>query len=359
MKSAASSSSLLFSSSLFLLLLLRGNHAQQTAPRYCFWPDGTIDQLSVPCRAAGGANGPHSMCCTGNNQSACLSNGLCLWLGDFTVDRNSCTDRSWQDPMCTRICSNVTLNAHSDTQPCPLDQMYICCGQTTNCCASRTEGWDLTVQGGRYGSVFAPEGDVVSSSSSSSSSSSTSSSSSSAATVTVTASSTASAAPSTSSSPSKQTLIAIGAGIGVPLGLLLLLTLALLFNQNRRSRNRKYASGPSDAQAPVEAPGGRDSDGYRRTLLSTSELGSTRVDSPSASPALGAGRGQGQAGEGAGYHHVPSRDVVAISELPTSHTKLDTPMAKLGRKVVRKSTNGGVQTIGGVPAVTAVADDQR
>ncbi|KAI9679643.1 MAG: hypothetical protein M1829_001605 [Trizodia sp. TS-e1964] len=69
--------------------------------RACYWPDGSVDTESIPCNPD---DTVHSMCCQGGGKAACLDNGLCLWLQDRSVDRNSCTDKGWKDGACMKIC---------------------------------------------------------------------------------------------------------------------------------------------------------------------------------------------------------------------------------------------------------------
>ena len=51
----------------------------------------------------------HSMCFE-PGKSTCLSNGLCLWLDDFSIDRGSCTDSNWNAPECLTICKCKALS---------------------------------------------------------------------------------------------------------------------------------------------------------------------------------------------------------------------------------------------------------
>ena len=88
------------------------------ASQTCYWPNGkakrkwasafanlcllvgAVAQGYVPCNP----DQTNSMCCANQGQSACLSNGLCLWLGDFSIDRGGCTDSAWASDTCIQTC---------------------------------------------------------------------------------------------------------------------------------------------------------------------------------------------------------------------------------------------------------------
>lgn len=75
-----------------------------TVDAQCYYPNGTIEPLHFPCN-----NSPkvESMCC--NTQSSDRPDkgnpdGLCVRPEGTDLWRGSCTDRTWQDPACLRIC---------------------------------------------------------------------------------------------------------------------------------------------------------------------------------------------------------------------------------------------------------------
>ena len=99
--------------------------------RACYWPDGKApnpllrhikqsyennnerltDNRNPPGELAVGyiacsPDDAHSMCCADNSNSACLSNGLCLWLSDYSIDRGACTDHKWEDDACSSTCKD-------------------------------------------------------------------------------------------------------------------------------------------------------------------------------------------------------------------------------------------------------------
>ena len=83
----------------------------------CFLPNGTIDQGNngveaenyTPCGSSGS-----SMCCrtivqalSGETPETCRPDGLCAD-NSGEIWRNGCTDKSWQDPGCIKLCSTGT-----------------------------------------------------------------------------------------------------------------------------------------------------------------------------------------------------------------------------------------------------------
>ncbi|KAF3308191.1 hypothetical protein TWF173_001659 [Orbilia oligospora] len=77
----------------------------------CYYPDGRL-RNSTDYQPCNNVVGQHSMCCAlanrGSGGDLCLPNGLC---SAFTADgsqtalwRESCTDPTWEDPACLKIC---------------------------------------------------------------------------------------------------------------------------------------------------------------------------------------------------------------------------------------------------------------
>ena len=97
-----------------ILLLSTISFAYQSTPT-CFLPNGTADQGNdgvelfnfEPCSNTTG----YSMCCRqsspGETGEICRPDGLCsddsgeIW-------RNGCTDQTWQDPACVKLCTSGT-----------------------------------------------------------------------------------------------------------------------------------------------------------------------------------------------------------------------------------------------------------
>ena len=85
---------------LMIMFAIRGANAA------CYYPDGTeqINGNPAPCD---GTNGTASMCCDLVNTtraSPCTADGLCIPYDNIELWRGPCTDRSWKDPACLRLC---------------------------------------------------------------------------------------------------------------------------------------------------------------------------------------------------------------------------------------------------------------
>lgn len=83
-------------------LLPKGNFMMSTSKK-CYWPNGVEIEDSPPCDLNSSG---HSACCLPN--AVCLSNGLC-WQQDLwnnRLARFGCTDPTWQDNACPRICND-------------------------------------------------------------------------------------------------------------------------------------------------------------------------------------------------------------------------------------------------------------
>lgn len=69
----------------------------------CWYPYGvTQSPHDFPC--ADPSTG-HAACC--NKDSYCLESGLCMFMA--TISRGSCTDQSWEDASCAKVCRNGTF----------------------------------------------------------------------------------------------------------------------------------------------------------------------------------------------------------------------------------------------------------
>src|ERR1700760_2952976 len=87
---------------LIALILLR--LASSRASAQCYNPDGTqASSQYQPC-----TSGRPSMCCALNRTSSvvnsCRSDNLCADADNNVLWRESCTDPTWQDPACIRLC---------------------------------------------------------------------------------------------------------------------------------------------------------------------------------------------------------------------------------------------------------------
>jgi hypothetical protein len=216
----------------------------------CYYPDGTAHVADYqPCHT-----GRVSMCCatnrTGPGANICRSDDLCIETGTTTnpgtnhVWREGCTDPSWTDPACLKLCvsglgklllmiscqlnsktSTIVQNAPSDTFQLNATSNDIaittcsdgslCCGlNNTACCNSKSGLFILNDQ------VYSTKpGSTATASSASASSSSTTST---------------SPSPSASSSHGRALGIGLGLGIGIP-ALVALACGMYFFTRRRRS----------------------------------------------------------------------------------------------------------------------------
>lgn len=70
----------------------------------CYFPDGSIASNDTPCNSAATKNSV-SACC--GHSDICLDNALCLPQHESpALVRGSCTDETWQSPMCAQYCSD-------------------------------------------------------------------------------------------------------------------------------------------------------------------------------------------------------------------------------------------------------------
>ncbi|KAL9043723.1 MAG: hypothetical protein Q9214_003101, partial [Letrouitia sp. 1 TL-2023] len=104
----------------------------------CYAPNGTaiVDEFPyTPCNT----NDEFSMCCRISSTDTCRPDGLCDSAWDGKVWRDYCTDPTWEDPSCVKLCvdgvgwSNRTVHV----TPC-LDGSY-CCGdgfEAKDCCSN-------------------------------------------------------------------------------------------------------------------------------------------------------------------------------------------------------------------------------
>ena len=102
---------------------------------------GLPTNLYSPCDP----NASASMCCAQdpsspflNNKSGvdCRSDGLCADAGNDALWRTACTDPTWQNPECIKLCINGTHEAGNDVQVMQCSDGSYCCGSNVNGIAS-------------------------------------------------------------------------------------------------------------------------------------------------------------------------------------------------------------------------------
>ncbi|KAF3085637.1 hypothetical protein TWF569_008367 [Orbilia oligospora] len=127
---------------LFLVRLTVGQIEVPNTPR-CYFPDGSL-RNSTDYQPCNNVRGQHSMCCAianrGSSADICLSNGLC---SGATADgesralwREGCTDPTWEDPACLKIC----LKKGSKYDWFSSDAPITLCQDGTVCCGGKVTG---------------------------------------------------------------------------------------------------------------------------------------------------------------------------------------------------------------------------
>ncbi|KAK6363338.1 hypothetical protein TWF730_000774 [Orbilia blumenaviensis] len=128
-----------------VLSIIRFTAAQIEVPDTprCYYPDGSL-RNSTDYQPCNNVRGQHSMCCAianrGSGADICLSNGLC---SGATADgvgralwRESCTDPTWEDPACLKIC----LRRGSQYDWFRSDAPITLCQDGTVCCGGKVTG---------------------------------------------------------------------------------------------------------------------------------------------------------------------------------------------------------------------------
>src|ERR1700753_2648396 len=87
-----------------LIILLYFTLTFSRALEQCYNPDGTpASSQYQPC-----SSGRPSMCCALNRTSSlinvCRSDNLCADVDNNTLWRESCTDQTWENPACLKLC---------------------------------------------------------------------------------------------------------------------------------------------------------------------------------------------------------------------------------------------------------------
>jgi len=97
-----------------LLTITLPAHAAHSADVQCFAPDGSLapNDTIVPCNNLGIAqSGIHSSCCQllgdEHTRDLCTGTGLCLNNG--IVRRGFCTDKTFNNPLCVRVCDKPSV----------------------------------------------------------------------------------------------------------------------------------------------------------------------------------------------------------------------------------------------------------
>ncbi|KAM7218995.1 hypothetical protein V8F06_005587 [Rhypophila decipiens] len=106
----------------------------------CYRPDG-VDRNALPwikdndyqpCNKGGG----HSMCCSTQSFDTCRPNGLCYNEGAKLLWRESCTDPTWKDPACIKLCAGADQLADDGKSMATTDIVITICGDNSLCCGS-------------------------------------------------------------------------------------------------------------------------------------------------------------------------------------------------------------------------------
>ena len=84
----------------------QGFRASTALAQKCYVPNGEEVSDDTPCNPT--SSDQASACCS--RYDTCLSNGLCLE-ADMTLNRGSCTDRTWKSKGCAQWCSDGKTHA--------------------------------------------------------------------------------------------------------------------------------------------------------------------------------------------------------------------------------------------------------
>lgn len=219
------------------------NYLSMSLKTQCFNPDGSVAAADqIPC--SGGDDTTH--CC--QQGATCLSNGLCLFQSDSSLNTGTCTDASWNADACFQRCLGIRIGAMSTVYKCS-DNQFCCSGgaNATSCCndpgqniffkipaAAQVENGTAFVNG--YN--IAPNSAITAALSTSITSASASQP------TTSTHATDASGLSSDCSSDKTKVGVGVGVGMGVPLIALVLLFLVLWL------RERRQKSTPTNSPSP-------------------------------------------------------------------------------------------------------------
>lgn len=90
-----------------VLFSVSSSAQDQSTNNKCWFPDGSAATGDTVCDS----NINPSACC--GSDSLCLANGLCLKYG--VIGRGTCTDSTWQSPLCPQYCLDVKDNGATIT----------------------------------------------------------------------------------------------------------------------------------------------------------------------------------------------------------------------------------------------------
>ncbi|KAI1463687.1 uncharacterized protein F4812DRAFT_237870 [Daldinia caldariorum] len=115
----------------------------QTNLPTCYFPDRSIDTLSVPCNNTAQELGGASSCCRPND--ACYDSGACFQDWSGVMYRQSCTDPTFRDPACPKMClGDGMLKDGVWILTCDMAAGKACClTNDTSCCGSESSWFDF------------------------------------------------------------------------------------------------------------------------------------------------------------------------------------------------------------------------
>uniref|UniRef100_A0A8H7N5P5 Mid2 domain-containing protein n=1 Tax=Bionectria ochroleuca TaxID=29856 RepID=A0A8H7N5P5_BIOOC len=256
----------IFFASLLLHLVPRTLAASNST---CYFSNSNVAKNDVPCDP----NAEASVCCSKEEGTVCLENGLCQNSGGHK-SRGSCTDQNWNSEYCPQFCLDTDASDGVGMKSCSSttkkDTSYCCWYSADSCCSTGINRIELLPSSPGIWASYdnsSSSYDVVKSrtlvsSSSTQVSTSTSSSSSSTSTATSSATTTTSASSPTSTSDESNsgsssggltTGAKAGIGVGVALGVIALLCLG--FFLNRWYEAKKRAAAQAQEQEYPHSPG--------------------------------------------------------------------------------------------------------
>ncbi|KAF2667654.1 hypothetical protein BT63DRAFT_480588 [Microthyrium microscopicum] len=212
---------------------------------HCYHPDGTSTSDDyAPCHNDAGKA---SMCCATNrttaNVNGCRTDGLCWEIETQNVWRESCTDATWKDPSCVKLCTAGIVGdpiegrrdmSTNDIAITVCGDGSMCCGfNATSCCISGGGFWL------RNNTVYAHDHNPASRRS----------------TTSMPTASAAAAARMPQESDFDNTPLIVGLGVGIGIGVpLLIVFTALLVCTARRNRFERMSGYIDKKVKPKEQP---------------------------------------------------------------------------------------------------------
>ncbi|KAI0377377.1 hypothetical protein F5Y04DRAFT_264530 [Hypomontagnella monticulosa] len=145
----------------FLLILFPVIRAATTSTTTdqatCYLPNKSIDTKAFPCNTTALANGKASACCLPND--ACYESGACFQDWSGVMYRQGCTDPTFRDPACPKMClEDGMLNDGIWIPTCVMGAGKACClgSGMTNCCNDTKNLFDF--KPGWIQAVLDPDG---------------------------------------------------------------------------------------------------------------------------------------------------------------------------------------------------------